>query len=112
MGPGQKASGRNDELTRRLCMLVHGPYPEPRVEREAQAARANGWKVEVVAMRRPGEPAKESCDGVRVVRLPFNHVHGIGISSLVREYFGFTAFASVTVARRHLRRKYDVLHVH
>jgi glycosyltransferase involved in cell wall biosynthesis len=93
-------------------MLVHGPYPEPRVEREAQAARADGWKVDVVAMRRPGEPAKESCDGVSVIRLPFNHVHGIGISSLVREYVGFTAFASVTVARRHLRRKYDVLHVH
>jgi glycosyltransferase involved in cell wall biosynthesis len=100
------------ELTRRLCMVVHGPYPEPRVEREAQAARADGWKVDVVAMRRPGEPAKESCDGVSVIRLPFNHVHGTAISSLVREYVGFTAFASVTVARRHLRRKYDVLHVH
>jgi glycosyltransferase involved in cell wall biosynthesis len=103
---------RVQELTRRLCMLVHGPYPDPRVEREAQAARAAGWKVDVVAMQRPGEPAKESYDGVNVVRLPFNHAHGIAIPALFREYVGFTAFASVTVARRHLRRKYDVLHVH
>lgn len=103
---------RVQELTRRLCMLVHGSYPEPRVEREAQAARAAGWKVDVVAMRRQGEPATESVDGVNVVRLPFNHAHGMAIPAVVREYVGFTALATVTVARLHLRRRYDVLQVH
>lgn len=95
-------------------MLVHGSYPvvEPRVERQAQAARGAGWDVEVVAMRRRGEPANEYVDGVYVVRLPFGHVHGATIPALAREYVGFATCASVTVARRHLRRRYDVLHVH
>src|SRR5256885_8594585 len=95
-------------------MLVHGSYPvvEPRVERQAQAARGAGWDVDVVAMRRRGEPATESVEGVNVVRLPFGHVHGMSIAAVVREYVGFAAFATVTVARRHLRRRYDVFHVH
>lgn len=95
-------------------MLVHGSYPvvEPRVERQAQAARGAGWDVDVVAMRRRGEPAKESVDGVYVVRLPFGHVPGVRIPAAAREYVGFAAFATVTVARRHLRRRYNVLHVH
>jgi hypothetical protein len=48
------------QMNRRICMLVHGPYPvgEPRVEREALVARDAGWAVDVLAMRRPGEAAE------------------------------------------------------
>jgi glycosyltransferase involved in cell wall biosynthesis len=94
-------------------MLVHGPYPigEPRVEREAHAARSAGWDVDVIAMRRPGEPAREAVDGVTVVRLPLARVRGRGVAGTIREYVAFTALATVIVARRHLRRRYDVLHV-
>jgi glycosyltransferase involved in cell wall biosynthesis len=94
-------------------MLVHGSYPigEPRVEREAQAARSAGWEVDVVAMRRAHEPALEKVDGVTVVRLPLTHARGVGIGRIVGEYLAFTALATVIVARRHLRRRYDVVHV-
>jgi glycosyltransferase involved in cell wall biosynthesis len=94
-------------------MLVHGPYPvgEPRVEREAQAARSAGWDVDVVSMRRRGEPATEVVEGVAIVRLPLAHIRGVGIAGVIREYVAFTALATLTVARRHLRRRYDVLHV-
>src|SRR5436190_10070567 len=105
--------GRPAQRTRRLCMVVHGSYPlaEPRVEREAQAARSAGWDVDVVAMRRPGEPTKEAVEGVTILRLPLRHVHGTSIAGAIREYVGFAAFATVTVARRHLRRRYDVIQV-
>jgi glycosyltransferase involved in cell wall biosynthesis len=94
-------------------MLVHGPYPigEPRVEREAHAARRAGWEVDVIAMRRRGEPTVEIVDDVTVVRLPLAHMRGMGLAGTIREYVGFTALATVTVARRHLRRPYDLLHV-
>ena len=100
--------------TGRLCMLVHGPYPigETRVAREALAALDAGWEVDVVAMRNPGEPAKEIVDGVAVSRLPPSHGRGLGALAMMREYLGFSALATVKVAVLTARRRYDVLHVH
>jgi glycosyltransferase involved in cell wall biosynthesis len=99
---------------RRLCMVVHGPYPigEPRVHREAQAARAAGWDVDVVALRRPGEPSAELLDGVSVFRLPIEHRRGSGVLGTLTEYASFTALASILVATRHVRRRYAVVQVH
>jgi pyruvate dehydrogenase E1 component alpha subunit len=53
---------------RRLCMVVHGPFPvgEPRVWQEGRAALAAGFEVDVLALGRPGEPAREQVDGMDV----------------------------------------------
>jgi glycosyltransferase involved in cell wall biosynthesis len=99
---------------RRLCMLVHGPYPlgEGRVAREALAAIDAGWCVDVMATRNPGEPPEEVIEGVRVVRLPVPHERGAGILAVAREYLGFTALALARIAALTARRPYDVIHVH
>jgi glycosyltransferase involved in cell wall biosynthesis len=95
-------------------MLVHGPYPlgEGRVAREALAAVDAGWQVDVVAMRNPGEPAKEIVDGVTVFRLPLSHERGSRAIAITREYLGFTALATAKVAALAARRRYGVIHVH
>ena len=92
-------------------MVVHGPYPlgEPRVEREALAARAAGWQVEVLAMRRVGEAAEEQVDGVLVRRLPIEHRRGAGFAAALREYVGFTCLATRELA---LGPRREVVHVH
>jgi glycosyltransferase involved in cell wall biosynthesis len=102
------------EGPKRLCMVVHGPYPigEPRVAREAAAALADGYAVEVVAMRRTGEPAQELVDGVLVTRLPIRHARGGGIGRVLAEYLVFAALATSVVGARTVRRGYDVIHVH
>jgi glycosyltransferase involved in cell wall biosynthesis len=97
---------------RRLCMLVHGQYPEPRVAREALAALDAGWQVDVVAMRNTSEPAEEIVDGVAVFRLPLSHDWGGGAFVVAREYLGFTALATAKVAALAARRHYPVIHVH
>ena len=99
---------------RRLLMVVHGPYPvgEPRVAREALAARDRGWEVDVVAMRRPGEPARETVDGVEVVRLPLDHRRGGGAAAVMAEYLGFAALASVCSTRLARARRYGVVQIH
>jgi glycosyltransferase involved in cell wall biosynthesis len=91
-------------------MLVHGPYPtgEPRVEREAQAARAAGWQVTVLATRRPGEPGDEVAEGVRVRRLSVEHRRGLGLVGMLREYVGFALRAAGELRGA----RYDVVHVH
>jgi glycosyltransferase involved in cell wall biosynthesis len=102
------------EGPKRLCMVVHGSYPlgEPRVARETAAALREGYTVEVVALRRPGEPGQEVIDGVRVTRLPLRHVRGGGIGRVLVEYLSFAAMATAVVGARSIRRRYDVVHVH
>lgn len=95
-------------------MVVHGPYPvgEPRVAREAAVARDRGFEVDVLAMRRSGEPAEETVDGVRVSRLPLSHRRDAGFAGMVVEYVAFTSAAILVAAVRQLRRRYEVVHVH
>src|SRR5262245_21962776 len=96
---------------RRLCMVVHGPYPvgEPRVEREALAARAAGWAVDVLAMRRPGEASEQTVAGVRVRRLSIEHRRGARLPGVPAEYLGFAGLAAWHLARG---RRYDLIQVH
>jgi len=93
-------------------MVVHGPYPESRVAREAAAALDAGYAVEVVAMRRAGEAKREVDDGVLVIRLPVHHVQGGGIWRVILEYLLFAALAAGVVSARAMRRGYNVVHVH
>ena len=98
----------------RLCMVVHASYPvgEVRVAREALAAIDAGWEVDVVALRRPDEPATETIDGVRVFRLPLSRTRGGGALATVREYLGFAMLAAAKVASLMRQRRYQVVQVH
>jgi glycosyltransferase involved in cell wall biosynthesis len=95
-------------------MVLHGPYPvgEGRVANEARAALDAGWEVDVVAMRKPGEPVEEMVDGVAIFRLPLSHEWGGGPVAVAREYLGFTALATAKVAALMRRRRYAVVQVH
>jgi glycosyltransferase involved in cell wall biosynthesis len=95
-------------------MVLHGPYPvgEGRVSNEARAALDAGWEVDVVAMRKAGEPARELVDGVDVHRLPLSHEWGGGAVAVAREYLGFTGMATAKVALLMKRRRYTVVQVH
>jgi glycosyltransferase involved in cell wall biosynthesis len=101
-------------MSRAICMLVHGPFPvgEPRVARQARAAAAAGYEVDVMCMTRPGEPRSESLDGIRIQRLPLEHERGVGLGAIVREYFGFTLLAARQLTSLARRRRYQVVHVH
>lgn len=93
-------------------MVVHGPYPDPRVARESAAVLDAGFAVEIVATRRRGEAAHEAVDGAMVTRLPVSHVQGAGIGRTVCEYVVFTIMAAGIVGARTASRRYDVVQVH
>ncbi len=99
---------------RRLCMVVHGPYPvgEPRVARETRAAVDAGFDVTVIAMREAEEPSREWVDGAEVHRLANLRSARTRPLELVREYAGFAALASARVAKLHLRRRFGVVQIH
>jgi glycosyltransferase involved in cell wall biosynthesis len=83
-----------------------------RVARQVRAALRAGFRVDVVALRGQGEPARETIDGASVLRLPIEHRRGAGMLRLVLEYTGFVLLASIVVASRMPRRRYDVVQVH
>jgi glycosyltransferase involved in cell wall biosynthesis len=98
----------------RLCMVVHAHYPlaEPRVEREAKAARDAGYEVHVVCLRNRGELRREVIDGITIHRLPLRHVRGASKWRLALEYLSFALVAMAVVSRLHRRRRIDLVQVH
>ena len=104
----------NDVAKAPVCMIVHAYYPlgEPRVQREAAAARRAGRGVHVVALRGRGERAKEVVDGVVIHRLHLRHKRGAGFLRMIFEYAGFTIAAAIAVVRLQRRYEFGVVHVH
>lgn len=52
---------------RPVVMLVHSYYEEdPRVRRQAETLVRTGWQVDVISLRRPGDPARGTLCGAVV----------------------------------------------
>jgi glycosyltransferase involved in cell wall biosynthesis len=100
--------------TPRHCMVVHSYYPigETRVQRQAAALTAAGVKVDVVCLRKQGEPAREEQDGVSVFRLPVGRHRGQGMAVQLIEYLLFLVMATAVVTWRHSRASYAAVQVH
>jgi hypothetical protein len=94
-------------------VVLHGSYPlgNGRAPKLVSAALKQGFEVDVVAMRRPGEPRKESLGGARILRLPLSHRRGRGMMAMLLEYVGFAALASLSVGTLALRRRYAIIEV-
>ncbi len=101
------------EQAQRHCMIVHKYYPtDIRVRRQAEALHAAGVEVEVICLRRPGEPAHAVTAGVHAHRVPLRLRADIGAIAQLLEYLAFFVLASITLAWRHLRKPYDVIQIH
>ncbi len=97
----------------RIAMLAHSYYEEdPRVRREAEALAAAGHRVDVFALRRPGDPTTATIDGVVVHRLPVQRHQGARLGVYLREYLSFFVRSMAALTRAHIRRRYALVHVH
>ena len=97
----------------RIAMLAHSYYEEdPRVRREAEALAAAGHRVDVFALRRPGDPATVTIDGVFVHRLPVQRHQGARLRVYLREYLSFFVRSMAALTRSHMRRRYALVQVH
>ena len=94
-------------------MVVHSYYDEdPRVRREAEALVAAGMAVDVFALRRDGDDALGTVDGVTVHRLGVQRHQGAGLGVYVREYLSFLVRSGWALTRAHRRRHYGLVQVH
>ena len=97
----------------RVCMLTYSFYEQDnRVMRYAEALAARGDAVDVLSLRRPGHPREETLQGVRVHRIQERERNERGQLTYFRRVFMFLLRSAWHVTRRHLRHRYQVIHVH
>jgi glycosyltransferase involved in cell wall biosynthesis len=95
----------------RVCIVRHAYDDCPRAFRNARQLAERGHDVEYVCLRRPGEPARSTIDGVRVRRIPLSHKRG-GALRYAFEYGWSLLAALLFVTGAHLRKRFDVVQVH
>ena len=96
---------------RRVAIVVHAIVPgDPRVRRQSDALLDAGYEVDIIALRQPGEAARQDDGARRVIRLPVDRAF-VGFAGHMAEYVAFTAMAAWTLAREHRTRRYDLVQV-
>lgn len=95
------------------CLVVHNYLAQdPRARREAEALLSDGWSLDLVCLRGPGEPTTEQWNGATVHRLPVSRHRGAGTAIYMAEYAAFLGLAALKVAWLDLRRRYDLVQAH
>jgi len=107
-----------DLNVKRYCMIVYATYPlaETRVQREAEVLLKNGYEVDVISLRLPGDLPEDSYKGIKIFRekyrFPILGSKEGGLSAKFLNYLRFFFAAGIKVARLNHAHKYDVIQVH
>jgi glycosyltransferase involved in cell wall biosynthesis len=95
-----------------MCVVRQHHVPQDtRVLREVTALADAGYEVDVLCVRRPGEPAREQRGPLRIRRLAVVPARGGGSLRYVLRYAWFFVQAAVLVSLWHARRRYRVVQV-
>ncbi|HJW20915.1 MAG TPA: glycosyltransferase, partial [Candidatus Limnocylindrales bacterium] len=97
----------------RAVVLISHSYvdEDPRVRRQVEALDAAGWAVDVIGLRRPGEPATGRLGGARLRRLDVQRHQGATAGTYLLEYGAFFVRATLRLAVDHRRRHYALVQV-
>ena len=93
--------------------MVHfSYYPfDARPRREAETLADDGFAVDVICLRGPDDPFREVVSGLTLYRLPIRQKR----QGLLRYFFEYAAFSFLTfllLTVLHIRKRYDVIHIH
>ena len=93
-----------------LMLLENNSYPQDfRVRHEARALTDAGYEVTVISPARPGQPWRETIDGVHVYRYPAPP-EASGVMGYLFEYGYSTAAMFILSLLVYLRDGFDVIH--
>jgi glycosyltransferase involved in cell wall biosynthesis len=83
-----------------------------RVRRYAETLVKQGWQVDAIALRRPGQVPFEVIRGVHVYRIQRRVVDETSPLSYLFKLLAFFYRSSRMLTLHHWRRQYDLIHVH
>jgi glycosyltransferase involved in cell wall biosynthesis len=96
----------------RVCLVARRFYESnTHMQQFARALANRGDTVDVLAVRRPGLPAYENCDGVNVYRIQFRLANEGSHLFYLFKVCQFVLKAMFRVGACHFRTPYDVVHV-
>jgi glycosyltransferase involved in cell wall biosynthesis len=97
----------------KICMLAYSFYEaDARVRQYATALVERGDKVDVIALRQRGQPARAVLDGVNVYRVQVRTIDERGPLSYLYRVVRFLIVSGLFLAKRHLSERYQLVHVH
>lgn len=95
------------------CMLVYSFYEsDNRVMRYAEALAKRGDSVDVIALGKEGALPYEEIRGVKVYRIQKRMIDEKGKISYLLKLITFLFNSLAFLTRRHLKKPYDLIHVH
>jgi glycosyltransferase involved in cell wall biosynthesis len=97
----------------KACMLAYAFYEtDNRIRRYAEALVKRGDEVEAIVLGRKGQPTEEIIKGVRVLRIQKRERDERRPISYLLKILMFFVRSAWVLTTRHLRSRYDVIHVH
>src|SRR6266567_46895 len=100
---------------KKVCMLSYSDYlADARVMRYAETLAERGDQVDVVGLRHsPQQPTRSTVAGVNIIRIqPRFGKNEQSRLSYLAPVLRFLLASSAWIARRHIRKRYDLLHIH
>src|SRR6266566_1432990 len=100
---------------KRVCMLSYSDYlADARVTRYAETLAERGDQVDVVGLQHsPQQPTRSTVAGVNIIRIqPRFGKNEQSRLSYLAPVLRFLLASSAWIARRHIRKRYDLLHIH
>src|SRR5271169_6075761 len=97
----------------RVCMLGYTVYEtDSRVRQYARALVERGDEVDFIGLGQEREPAEDVVEAVRIFRLQRRQFDEKGKASYLFKLLRFLASSSMLLSSKHLRNRYDLIHVH
>jgi glycosyltransferase involved in cell wall biosynthesis len=96
-----------------VCMLAYTFYEtDNRVRRYAEVLARRGDRVDAIVLRREGQRRLEVIKGVCIHRIQKRRVDEKGPLSYLLKLLAFFLRSAWAITARHLRKPYDIVHVH
>jgi glycosyltransferase involved in cell wall biosynthesis len=103
---------RRSLQSKRAAVVLYSYFPaDPRPRRAARTLVDGGMTVDLICLRRPGEPSREKIDGVSVLRLPLRKKRDSKLTYL-SQYTTFLISCFGLLTFRSIKDRYDLVHVH
>jgi glycosyltransferase involved in cell wall biosynthesis len=97
----------------RVCMLAYTYYElDNRVKRYAETLLKRGDHVDVVALKRNGQPEAETINGVQLYRIQNRVINETSKITYLYKLGLFLINSALFLAKKHMSKSYDLIHVH
>jgi glycosyltransferase involved in cell wall biosynthesis len=97
----------------RVCMLGYTFYElDSRVRQYARALVERGDEVDFIGLRKEGQTDEDVVEGVRIFRIQGREYDEKGRVSYLFKLLRFLASSWLLLSRKHLRKRYDLIHIH